>query len=174
MVMEQIWIIFSGLLLIALALGLLAWSIYLFQKERLRIEHTSLVDKRLVPLQLQAYERLVLFLERSDLNTMVLRLNQANMTARMLHVELLKQIRQEFEHNLVQQLYVSDGLWELICSAKEKNIQVINLASDRIKKDAPAFELSKQILSSLGDGKKQPNKIALIALKQEKRKRFGR
>jgi len=114
-----------------------------------------------------------LFLERTDLNNLVLRLNQAGMNAQLLHVELLKNIRKEYEHNLVQQLYVSDAVWQLITVAREKNIQTINMASDKVAKDAAGVMLARQIIAAIESPEKQPNKIALKALKNEKRNRFG-
>lgn len=171
--MEQAWLYFIGMVLIAASIGLAAWCFYLVNKGKQLIDTKQLNDKRIAPLQLQAYERLVLFLERTDLNNLVLRLNQAGMNAQLLHVELLKNIRKEYEHNLVQQLYVSDAVWQLITVAREKNIQTINMASDKVAKDAAGVMLARQIISAIESPEKQPNKIALKALKNEKRNRFG-
>jgi ribonuclease HIII len=171
--MEQAWLYFSGMVLIAASIALAAWCFYLINKGKQLIDTKQLNDKRIAPLQLQAYERLVLFLERTDLNNLVMRLNQAGMNSQLLHVELLKNIRKEYEHNLVQQLYVSEGVWQLITIAREKNIQTINMASDKVAKDDSSVMLARQIISAIETPEKQPNRIALKALKNEKRSRFG-
>ncbi|MFT6845522.1 MAG: hypothetical protein ACJAUV_001719 [Flavobacteriales bacterium] len=167
--MEQTGLYFIGMVIIAAAIALFAWCFYVINKGKQLMETKQLNDKRMAPLQLQAYERLVLFLERTDLNNLVMRLNQPGMTAQLLHVELLKNVRKEYEHNLVQQLYVSDQVWTLIVSARDKNIQTINMASDKIGKDESSVLLAREIIGNSG----QPNKTALKALKIEKRARFG-
>src|SRR3954470_20124591 len=72
------------------------------------------------PLRLQAYERIVIFLERAHPNTIVVRVNKHGMTSHQLHMELIKTIKSEYEHNLSQQIYISYGAWELVKTTKEE------------------------------------------------------
>jgi hypothetical protein len=68
-------------------------------------------SRTVVPIRLQAYERIVLFLERTSLESLVVRTNTPGMTAAELHSALLTTIRSEFEHNLSQQIYMSQQAW---------------------------------------------------------------
>ena len=83
--------------------------------------------KRVVtPIQLQAYERLVLFLERMKPDNLVLRCYSVDMNTQLLRDVMIKNIRDEYEHNLSQQLYVSSQAWVYIKNAKEEVINVLN------------------------------------------------
>ena len=64
-----------------------------------------------IPLRLQAYERIILFLERISIDSMLTRLNQPGMSCRQMHTEIISTIRNEYEHNLSQQVYVSAKAW---------------------------------------------------------------
>ena len=80
----------------------------------------------ITPLKIQAYERIVIFLERINPNSLVIRVNKNGMNSRQLHNELITAVKTEFEHNLSQQIYVSHGAWELVKNAKEEVVQLIN------------------------------------------------
>lgn len=72
----------------------------------------------ITPVRLQAYERVTLFLDRISPNSLVMRTYKAGMTGRMLQGELIKSIRSEFEHNMSQQIYMSNQAWELVKNSK--------------------------------------------------------
>lgn len=72
-----------------------------------------------VKLRLQAAERFALYLERINPGRLVMRLHRSGMTAAMLQNEILRTIREEFDHNLSRQVYVSEGAWELIKNARQ-------------------------------------------------------
>ncbi len=94
-----------------------------------------------VPLRLTAYERLTLFCERISLNNLLMRLPTADQSAASLRVGLMMAIQQEYEHNMTQQVYVSDQLWQIIKLAKDDNLVVINGLYEKIPDgaDAKAF-----------------------------------
>jgi hypothetical protein len=122
----------------------------------------------ITPLRLQAYERIVIFLERIHPNTIVVRLNKHGMTAHQLHMELIKTIKSEYEHNISQQIYVSYGAWELVKTTKEEITKLVNIASTKVEGDGPANELAMMIINiSSNIGKKLPNDIALEFIKKE-------
>lgn len=122
----------------------------------------------LTPLRLQAYERIVIFLERVHPNTIVVRVNKHGMTAHQLHLELIKTIKSEYEHNLSQQIYVSYGAWELVKTTKEEITKLINISATKVPHDSPANELAMMILNiSSNLGKKLPNDLALEYIKKE-------
>ena len=67
-----------------------------------------------IHLRLQAFERLVLFLERSSLDKLVLRLHKPGMSAKLMQAEITRTINEEFNHNLTQQVYISATTWDII------------------------------------------------------------
>ena len=88
------------------------------------------------------------------------------------HQQLLSHVRQEFEHNLSQQIYVSAILWETIRGAKENLIGIINKSAEEIGADASALTLSKKIIENYIDEENQAIVIAMNELKNEVGKLF--
>ncbi len=125
--------------------------------------------KTLNPVRLNAYERFALFLERINPDSMLLRMQLSGMTVADLHVALLSTIREEFEHNVSQQIYVSPELWTFIKNAKEGLVRFINTCSSRMPDDLPAMELAKVILEGYGSIENPPTEVALEFLKKEVR-----
>lgn len=119
------------------------------------------------PLRLQAYERIVLFLERISLENIVMRSYQGGKSAKMLQSDLLKTIREEYEHNLSQQVYVSNKTWAMVKAAKEETVKNINYSSDQLGDDASAMDLSKLILELSAKVDKLPTDVAIEAVKRE-------
>lgn len=124
------------------------------------------------PVRLQAYERLVLFLERISPSTLVTRVHKSGMSAKLLQAELLKAVRTEYEHNLSQQIYISPGAWELIKNAKEEIIKLINTAAINVSDEASGVDLGKLILEVSMKIDKMPTQVAIDYLKQEAREIF--
>jgi len=121
-----------------------------------------------MPLKLQAYERIVIFLERINPNVLIVRVNKNNFTAHQLHLELIKTIKSEYEHNLSQQIYVSYGAWELVKTTKEEIIKLINISSTKVPHDSNSNELAMMILNICANlEKKLPNDVALEYIKKE-------
>jgi hypothetical protein len=124
-------------------------------------------QKIITPLRLQAYERIILFLERISPNSVIIRLQTPNMTVGLLHKEMLITIRSEFEHNLSQQLYLSVEAWEEIRNAKEKTIKLINTAMEGLDPSDNAIKFSQRIFEMLIEIEKSPTQEAINFLKQE-------
>lgn len=146
----------------------------LFERDyRLKlIETKRLLQKETLPLRLQALERMALFLERMAPESLIIRVMQPGMQARDLHVELLSNIRTEYEHNASQQVYLASQTWELIKDAREEVVKLINVASAQVNKDAKAIELSSKIMEITSGYQKAPVQVALDALKQESAQLF--
>jgi hypothetical protein len=122
----------------------------------------------ITPLRLQAYERIVIFLERVHPNTIVVRVNKHGMSSHQLHLELIKTIKSEYEHNLSQQIYMSYGAWELVKTTKEEITKLINIAATKVAHDSPSNELAMMVLNiSSNLDKKLPNDVALEYIKKE-------
>lgn len=138
--------------------------------EQKRREHElkKSAQSTITPLKIQAYERLVIFLERIHPNSIVVRVNKHGMTSQQLHQELIKTIKTEYEHNLSQQIYVSYNCWELVKTAKEEVLKLVNISSTKVAHDASSNELAMMILNITSNlDKKMPSEIALDFLKKE-------
>jgi hypothetical protein len=125
--------------------------------------------KKTLPLRFQAYERLALFLERITVDSLVVREQSDEFTARDFHQHLLASIRAEFEHNLSQQIYISGDAWNVIRNAKEGTIKIINRAAMQVNPDGPALDLSKKIIEIQMETETSPTQTALDFLRNEAR-----
>ncbi len=122
----------------------------------------------ITPIKIQAYERVVIFLERIHPNTLVVRVNKHGMTSHVLHQELIKAIKTEYEHNLAQQIYMSYNAWELVKNGKEEIIKLINISATKVTHDANSNELAMMVLNITANlEKRMPSEIALEYLKKE-------
>ena len=131
------------------------------------------IQKTMLPLRLQAYERLVMLLERISPANLLIRVNRSGMTAAQLHSALTQTIRDEFDHNLSQQVYVSVKAWENLKSAREDLLRMINSAATMLSSDATAADLATEIFTLDLKPGKQAYQIALDQLKEEFRKYFS-
>ncbi|MEE1118559.1 MAG: hypothetical protein U0K90_01390 [Bacteroidales bacterium] len=132
----------------------------------------SEVRKVVTPIQLQAYERLVLFLERMTPNNLVLRCYQAGMTTQLLKDVMIQNIRDEFEHNLSQQLYISEQAWVYIKNAKEDMINTINSIQPKSSEEQLTPTAFAGILFELLAGKESQIELAQDYLKKEIQQKF--
>ena len=123
--------------------------------------------KALTPVKLTAYERLALLLERMKPESLLIRVQAPNMNVHEMHVALLNTIREEFEHNVTQQIYVGNDVWLLTRNAKDSLIQLINSIASDMPDDLPALELSKLIIERYNAVNETPIDLALNALKSE-------
>jgi uncharacterized protein YaaR (DUF327 family) len=122
-------------------------------------------EKELLPIRLQAYERLTLLMERIHPAQILLRNTPVNNDKKEYENFITNQIQQEFEHNLSQQIYVSGECWSIIQTAKNATIQLIRLAAQN-EKVQTAADLREFVVSSLVD-KASPTFAALDLIKQE-------
>lgn len=97
-------------------------------------------------LKIGACERLILFLERINPESFISRLNQGQYTNRDFQLVVLQEIRKEYDHNLTQQLYISDTAWLAYENAKNEIISIINTASSQTKPNGNSMEICNQIL----------------------------
>ncbi|KGO94893.1 DUF7935 family protein [Flavobacterium subsaxonicum] len=118
-----------------------------------------------MPLRLQAYERLVLFLERINPAKLLIRITPQSSNKFDYEEYVIAQIEQEFEHNLTQQIYVSAESWDIITTAKNATIQTIRKTNMSERVDT-ANKLREVILTDLFD-KQSPSSVAIAYLKNE-------
>jgi hypothetical protein len=155
----------------ALIVFLTTWYLvsgYFRSEDAKRAQQLALNNQNLItPLRLQAYERTILYLERINPETLVMRLTKPGLNCQQLQNELLTTIRAEYEHNLAQQIYISNRSWEMLKNARNATIQLINATAEILKKDEPSINLSRAILEKVMSEEKNPASDAIVYIKKE-------
>ena len=118
-----------------------------------------------LPIRLQAYERMALFLERITPSKLLIRTKPTSSDEDTYESLLVATIEQEFEHNLSQQIYISDDCWNIIVAAKNATIQLIRKAG-LLEKTGTADKLREVILTEMME-KRAPSDAALAFIKKE-------
>ena len=143
------------------------------ENKRRNMEIKSMSYRETLPIRLQAYERLTLFLERISPNSLISRINKSDMTARDLHLQILQNIKMEYEHNLSQQLYLPVDTWIMVVGVKEEIISIINQVALDVPPNASSKELSRRIIEYFINSEDViPTQKALNILKTEVSKIF--
>ncbi|NTW24150.1 MAG: hypothetical protein HGA37_05585 [Lentimicrobium sp.] len=167
------------LILILLPALLTGTAVFFLIRHFYRIENEKLASinqverlKLVTPVRLQAYERMVLLLERMMPTQLIIRNMTPGALATDLQSALVNNIRQEFEHNLSQQLYISSNAWELIKNARETIISSINAVADKLEPGAPATDMAQLLFQGEMDNNNATLYKALEYLKNEARLLF--
>lgn len=98
------------------------------------------------PLQLQAYERLVMLAERIALPNLISRNNRSDLSALEMQMLLLESLKQEYEHNISQQIYVTPAAWDTINKLKDQNMLIINQVAATLPPEAKGIDLNRKLL----------------------------
>jgi len=148
-------------------------KLYITTEAERRTQEMIVERLRLVtPVRMQAYERMVLLLERITPSQLIMRNIDTGATAVDLQNALIGNIRQEFDHNLSQQLYISSNAWALIKNARESVITSVNTAAGQLEPDAPATDLAQLIFQAEMENDVSTLYKALEFLKSEARQLF--
>jgi hypothetical protein len=115
---------------------------------------------------------MALFLERISPNNLLIRLNGQTPNVLSFQQLMLSEIREEFSHNLSQQVYISDEAWTVIKNAMNETVALINLSAQNLAPELPAFELSKRIFEVIMEKNINPSNEALSVIKKEIRANF--
>lgn len=149
-------------------------TVYYLFKQYLEGQHKlRLLDmrqgqqKESLPYKLQAYERLSLYCERISLPNLIMRIRKEGMTTAELRLALLLAIQHEYEHNITQQVYVSDQLWQILKIARDDAINTISAASEMVDPKAEGKELAQAVFSILEKRGYSGLDKALLAIKKE-------
>jgi hypothetical protein len=137
--------------------GTLAWLFIKQRRQMKEAEKKLVADQNKSPadglpsrqLQLQAYERLILLTDRIAIPNLIQRANQPGLSAREMQSLLTLSIRQEFEHNITQQLYVSPEAWDAVRNYKEQNMLIVNQVGSFLPEGAGGNDLNRQLLDLL-------------------------
>jgi hypothetical protein len=141
--------------------------------QKMSLETRRQNQSLITPVRLQAYERLVLFLERISPTQLIITLNQPGSSAHTLRAEMIATVNQEYAYNISQQVYVSAQAWNVIRVVKEQVIQLINTQYENMAENAMAPDLSKAIIEALMQDDQQPTQKAIDFLKAELNLYFG-
>lgn len=145
----QLIIQLSVALILGGALAYLLWKQRKLAKNQTADKPKNADTVKSLPLQLQAYERLILLVERIALPNVISRSNQPGVGLQEMQFLLVSSIKQEFEHNITQQIYVSTESWEAVRNLKEQNIHIINQVASFLPPDASGTDLNKHLLEMI-------------------------
>ncbi len=127
-----------------------------------------------MPIRFQAYERLILLMERISPMKFLSRLSPEGMTAPEYHLILITSIRQELEHNVTQQIYVGDESWHMVKAVVEEQISIINMLAKSLPTEAQGRDLQKAIITYMQDPEVTiPSDKGTAQLKKEARSYLG-
>jgi acetoin utilization deacetylase AcuC-like enzyme len=164
----------ADLLKIVLPAGLVIYGMYLTimsfmkkEREKMAVELKTANNQIITPLRIQAGERLCLLLERITPNNLVRRVNNPEYPAREFYGQLLNEVREEFNHNLSQQVYFSDETWESVRRAVESVVTIINTAMQDTPEESRGIELARRIFQITLDQKNDAIQMALKDVKSE-------
>ncbi len=176
--MDIIQIIFQIALIVVPAGAVLLTAIFFLRKESekevrsLRIELQRERQKYFLPHRVEAYQRAVLLMERIHPNNLVMRLHNPGLPAAAMQAKLLEGIREEFDHNIAQQIFINPQTWEIVRRSKDETVKIINLAGNQMGPTSVGMDLASKIFEIVGEVGTMPTEIAVAALKKELQELF--
>lgn len=166
--------VFETIQIIVLLLAVLAivWLITEVNSLKKRLNESNQPDPETQKLRLQAYERMALLSERIALPNLITRTPASGLSSRQMQSALVANIKEEFEYNLSQQIYISTEIWKGIGNLKEQNIYIINQIASILPPNASAMDLNKQIVEFMVQNNPQAtlHKVVLDAINYEAHK----
>jgi hypothetical protein len=171
--------ILAQIALIVLPAGAVLLTVVLFLRKQsekdLRNMQIELKKERqsfFLPNRVEAYQRAVLLMERISPNSLVMRIHNPGLPAKMMQAELLKAIREEYDHNVAQQIFISPKAWEMVRNSKEETIKIINIAGGQMSDISMALDLSAKIFEITAEVGQLPTEITTEFLKRELQELF--
>ena len=154
-------------LIVLLATWIVMYKLFSNEQQKREWELKKAAQKEISPIRLRAYERLALMLERTQPEHLLLDLDIASMTVPQLQQRLLQTIRLEFDHNMSQQIYVSEEVWEAITTARQQMSGFVNAIAIQLPQGSTALDYAKTLLTAYSTNGETANEKALHALKAE-------
>lgn len=155
----------AGLVLLAMYLSVKSFMDREYQKNVMELKINN--SKHVLPIRLQAYERITLFLERINPKSIIVRLNDSSLSAIEFQHTLISEIRNEYNHNISMQIYVSENAWDLIKNAMEETISLVNQSASGLTHEHRAIDLAKRIIENTVRVQEDPTQKALLFVKGE-------
>ena len=165
-------------LIIIPAGAVLLTTIYFLRREtskEIQSMKTELKKSRqdfFLPSRVEAYQRAVLLMERIHPNSLVMRLHNPGLPAKALQAKFLDSIREEYDHNVAQQLFISPQAWQMVKNSKEETIKIINIAGNQMEVTSTGMDLSAKIFEVVAEIGELPTEITIEYLKQELQELF--
>ncbi|MBK0381460.1 hypothetical protein I5M32_00685 [Pedobacter sp. SD-b] len=131
------------------------------------LEYKKMVVKDILPLKLQAYERMIVFTERINPINLMVRLHQPGMSTQMMQNIVINEVKAEFQHNISQQLYISNNAWNILKRVKDDTIGLVNHTAKSLPPESSAVELSKAVFTKLDELEENPYDLALLVMKND-------
>jgi hypothetical protein len=133
------------------------------RKQELRVRFSE----ETLPLRLQAYERVVIYLERIKPESMIMRIATQDMTTLDLQKAMLNNIREEFDHNLSQQIYLSGEAWSMVIAAKQSMTQLVSATANDYKPDDNYIDYATDMLDEYASINDDPLSMAIKYIEKE-------
>jgi len=158
--------------------AVLLTTIFFLRKEAgkevrsLQIELRKQRQEFFLPSRVEAYQRAVLLMERIHPNSLVMRLHNPGLPAKALQTEYLKAIREEYDHNVAQQLFVSLQGWQMVKNSKEETVKIINIAGNQMLPTSTGMDLTAKIFEVVAEVGTLPTEITVEYLKKELQELF--
>ncbi len=161
--------------LIVLLISVMVILNHFSKKDKMKLKYDVIKanNKLVTPVRLQAYERIILFLERIRPDTLALRLTKRNMSAKEMQMLMLLTVREEFSHNLSQQLYLTDETWAAVVYAKEQITRLINLAGTKVDPKSKSTVITAFLIEQYNDIDTKPIENTISKVKREAAQFFG-
>lgn len=147
---------------------------YLFLKKQgekeiryLQMEIKKERQSHFLPMRVDAYQRATLLMERIHPGSLVMRLHNPGEPARKLQSDILQAIREEYDHNVSQQLFISPKTWDMVRNSKEETIKIINIAGNQMQPTSTATDLAGKIFEIVAEVGHLPTEITVEQLKVE-------
>ena len=154
-------------LVVLAATWLVMHKLFNNEQEKRLWELERLSQKEISPIRLRAYERLTLLLERTTPDRMLMEMNLQEMTIPQVQQQLLRTIRLEYDHNLSQQIYVSDEVWDKIIHARDEMGAFVTAMAAGMPEGSSTLDYAKTLITAYSTNGETPNSLALSALKEE-------
>jgi hypothetical protein len=158
--------------------AVLLTTIFFLRKEAakdvqdMRAELKKQRQEYFLPSRVEAYQRAILLMERIHPNSLVMRLHNPGLPAKALQADFLKAIREEYDHNVAQQLFISLQGWQMVKNSKEETIKIINIAGNQMLATSTGMDLSAKIFEIVAEVGQLPTEITVEYLKKELQELF--
>lgn len=158
--------------------AVLAMAYFFLRKSGDReIRHLQMELKRdrqnyFLPMRVDAYQRAVLLMERIHPSSLIMRLHNPALPANMFQMELLKSIREEYDHNVSQQLFISAAAWEMVRNSKDETIKIINIAGNQMNATSTGTDYAAKVFEIVAEVGTLPTEITVDYLKKELQELF--
>ena len=159
------------IILFLVLLLLFVWILTEFTTMKKQLGDRKGAEPDMLKLRLQAYERITLLTERISFQNLLSRINNSGLSSRQMQMSLIDSIKQEYDYNLSQQIYVSPEVWRAVNNLKEQNIYIVNQLASTLPANASGMDLNKHIVDYLiNNSNASVHNIVLEAINVEAKK----